>query len=292
MKSISSASVFAIFAFIGPSLLQGQNASKQAVPVKVLVGDISDNRSTGSFTSECKLELKFTGDAASDAASVRQVRVLKAVDELGRDLVQNATHDSLSSFGSSQRSGTLKTELRLKNPSRNATTIKLVEGEVELFHPTKENGGTLLIKEILKHPSEPVENPFLKNYGIEVAYLTKESYEAKRKQIAEQQKNDAGGKLGDAFGELFKGMFGGMMSSDTKNSLKLYVKDPEKRVIDVEFQDASGKSLKRGSSWSTGELRQIELNAPPPADAQLLIQLATPDSLKTVPFKLENIPLP
>src|SRR5258706_775840 len=156
-------------AVIGPAfaiVLLAQSGSKQPVPVKVSIGEITDNRTTGSFNSECKLELKFTGDAASDAASVRQVRVQKAVDELGRDLTRKDASDSFSGFGSGQRSGLLKTELRLRNPSRNATVIKIVEGEVELFSPTLDNRGILTIKDILKHPAEPVHNPALKKYGI------------------------------------------------------------------------------------------------------------------------------
>jgi hypothetical protein len=264
-----------------------------AQTINASVGDVTDNRTTGSFSSDCKLELKFTGDVASDAATVRQVRVTKAIDDLGRDLNRSDSEDSFhSSFNSSQRNGVLKTELRLRNPSRNAGTIKLVNGEVELFSPTAANGGMLTIKDILKHPAEPVQNAALKKYGVEVIYLTKESYEAKKKQIQAQQKTDADGKLGEAFGELFKGMFGGMMSTDAKNSVKLYVKDPEKRVVDVEFQDASGKALKTGSSWSMGELRQIEFKSAPPVDSQLLIHLATPEALQTFAFKVENIPLP
>jgi len=292
MKVITRLCLWTVIAPAFAIALHAQNAPKKPVPVKVSVGDVTDNRTTGSFNSECKLELKFTGDAATDAASVRQVRVKKAVDELGRDLTRNDASDSFGSSGFGQRSGVLKTELRLRNPSRNATVIKLVEGEVELFNPTLANGGILTTKDILKHPAEPVQNAALKKYGIELMYLTKESYEAKKKQLEEQQKNAAGGKVGEAFGEMFKGMFGGMMSSDTKNSVKLYVKDPEKRVIEVELQDASGKPLKRGSSWSSGEMRQMEFNAPPPADAQLMIQLATPEALQTFPFKVENIPLP
>jgi hypothetical protein len=263
-----------------------------AQTINASVGDVSDNRSTGSFTSECKLELKFTGDAASDAAAVREVRVKKAIDELGRDLSRSDSHDSFHSFNSGQRNGALKTELRLRNPSRNASTIKLVDGEVELFSPTMANGGVLTIKDILKHPAEPVQNETLKKYRVEVVYLTKESYEAKKKQIQDQQKSEADAKLGEAFGDLFKGMFGGTMASDSKNSVKLYVKDPEKRVVDVEFQDAGGNALKTGSSWSMGELRQTEFKSAPPPDTQLLIHLATPEALRTFAFKVENVPLP
>ncbi|HZQ47812.1 MAG TPA: hypothetical protein VFC07_12410 [Verrucomicrobiae bacterium] len=273
--------------------LQAQDAGKQPIAVRATVGEITDNRTTGSFNSECKIDLKFTGDAAMDASSVRRVRVTKAVDELGRDLVPKEKENSFggsSSFG--RRSGTLQGELKLRNPSRNAAVIKLIEGEVELFNPTPANGGILVIKDILKHPAEPVENPTLKKYGIELIYLTKASYEAKKKQVEEQQKSGAGGAIGDAFGDLFKGMFGGMMSSDSKNNLKLYVKDRDKRVIDVEYQDADGKPLKRGSSWTSNEMRSQDFDAPPPADTQLMIHLATPEAIQSIPFKLENVPLP
>jgi hypothetical protein len=273
--------------------LQAQDATKQPVAIRASVGDVTDNRTTGTFNSECKIELKFTGDAAADASSVRQVRVTKAVDEIGRDLVPKESENSFgasSSFG--RRSGTLQGELKLRNPSRNAAVIKLIEGEVELFNPTPANGGILVIKDILKHPAEPVQNPTLKKYGVELIYLTKESYEAKKKQVEEQQKNGAGGAIGDAFGDLFKGMFSGMMSSESKNNLKLYVKDAKKQIIEAEFQDANGKPLKRRSSWSSNEMRSQDFDTPPPADAQLMIYLATPEAIQTVPFKLENVPLP
>src|SRR5258706_3593256 len=259
MKVLARLCLFTVIAPAFAVALHAQNAAKQPVPVKASAGDVSDNRTTGMFNSECKLELKFTGDAATDAASVRQVRVKKAVDELDRDLTRTDASDSFGS-GFGQKSGVLKTELRLRNPSRNATVIKLVEGEVEFFNPTPANGGILTIAGILSHPAEPVQNPALKKYGIELMYLTKESYEAKKKQLEQQQKDPSNAKIGDAFGELFKGMFGGMMSSDSKNGVKLYLKDPEKRVIDTEFQDAGGKPLKHHSGWSSGELIQVELS--------------------------------
>ena len=36
-------------------------------------------------------------------------------------------------------------------------------------------------------------------------------------------------------------MFGGMMSG-SKDALQMYVKDPEKRVVSLEFQDAQGNT--------------------------------------------------
>jgi hypothetical protein len=275
-----------------PTLLPAQDSAKQTTELKTSVGDITDNRTTGSFNSECKVELKFTGDAAASASVVRAVRVKRAVDDLDRDLLLTEDSEFSSSSSSSRHSTVLKKEVRLRNPSRHATLIKVIEGDVELFNPTVANGGIFIIKNILNHPAEPVDNPTLKKYGIQMMYLTKETYEAKKKQIEQAQKTDAGGAIGDAFGDLFKGMMSGMMGSDSKNAVKLYVKDPDKRIISVEYQDANGKPLKTRSSWSSNELRSQDFDTAPPADAQLLVQLATPESTQTLPFKVENIPLP
>src|SRR5437588_8400173 len=110
-----------------PTALMADEARKAPTPLRASVGEVTDNRTTSSFSSECKLELKFTGDAATDAGTVRRVRVTEALDELGRDLrPSKEDSDSSSSFGSSRSSGTLKAEIKLRNPSRNATVIKLL----------------------------------------------------------------------------------------------------------------------------------------------------------------------
>src|SRR5689334_8837634 len=94
-----------------------QPATKPLVPLKVSIGEVTDTRTTGSFNSECKLELKFTGDAASDAAAVRQVLVKKVIDELERDLNREDAFDSFGSSSSGQRGGALRAQIRVRNPS-------------------------------------------------------------------------------------------------------------------------------------------------------------------------------
>src|SRR5882672_7395657 len=191
MKVITRLCLWTVIAPAFAIALHAQNAPKQPVTVKASVGDVTDNRTTGMFNSECKLELKFTGDAATDAATVRQVRVKTAVDELGRDLTRTDASDSFGS-GFGQKSGALKTELRLRNPSRNATVIELVEGEVEFFNPTPANGGIVTIADIPNQPAGPVQNLALKKYGNEPMDPTKESYEAKKKQL-----DQSGGQAAD-----------------------------------------------------------------------------------------------
>ena len=267
------------------------NAQQQSPPqIQVNVGDVTDSRTTGAFNSECKVELKFTGDAAADAQSVRRVILAEAADTTGRDLIPKKDDEMASHFmGFGQSRGVLSTEVKLRNPSRNATAIKMLKGQVELFNPTEANGGLLTIKNILQHPAEPVQNPALAKYHIQLMYLTKAAYDAKKKEIESQQNGDQ--KLGEAFGQLFKGMLGGMVS-DSRDSIQLYIKDPDKRIIDLKFVDGQGNPLKSNQSWSTGEFSSTGFESPPPPDTQLKIQLATPESLKAYSFQVENIALP
>ena len=273
-----------------PMAAIAQTEEKSAPQIQVNVGDVTDNRTTSAFNSDCKVELKFTGDAAADAQSVRRVLLTEAADTTGRDLIprsENQDFPQLMGFG--QSSGALSTEVKLRNPSRNATAIKVIKGQAELFNPTEANGGLLTIQNILQHPAEPVQNPVLAKYHIQLIYLTKAAYDAKKKEIESQQNGDQ--KLGDAFGQLFKGMFGGMVS-DSKNSIQLYISDPEKRIIDLKFVDGQGNPLKNNQSWSTDSFKSTSFESPPPPDTQLNIQLATPESLKTYSFEVENIALP
>ena len=273
-----------------PLTATAQTEQKSAPQIQVSVGDVTDNRTTGTFNSECKVELKFTGDAAADAQSVRRVQLSEASDTTDRDLIpKDDSENSSHSFGFGQSGGALSTEVKLRNPSRNATAIKVIKGQAELFNPTEANGGLLTIKGILQHPAEPIQNPALAKYNIQLIYLTKEAYDAKKKEVESQQNGDQ--KMGEAFGQLFKGMFGGMVS-DSKNAIQLYVKDPDKRIIDLKFVDGQGNPLKSSQSWSSDDFRSTDFDSPPPPDTQVKIQLATPESLKTYSFQVENIALP
>jgi hypothetical protein len=290
-KHLIRTCLFVLLALQG--VASAQPRDKSVTPVRTTVGEVTDNRTTGAFNSECKIELKFTGDPAADAGSVRRVRLTEAIDELGRDLtIKKDDESSSGSFNAGHSGSVLKTDVKLRNPSRNATTIKIIKGEVELFNPTEANGSLLTIKDVLQHPAEAIRNPVLAKNGVQVMYLTKEAYDAKKKEIDQKAATDpASQKLAEAFGGLFKGMFGGMMS-DSKNSIQLYIQDPQKRLMDLKFIDGQGKPLKSRQRWSSGDFNSTGLEAPPPLDTQLVIQLATPESVKSYPFMVENIPLP
>lgn len=128
-------------------------------------------------------------------------------------------------------------------------------------------------------------------------YVTKGILEAKKQELqdkaktkAESELQQAGQEIGDAFMKLLGGMFSGMIEEGS--SVKLWVDDPEKRIVDFAFLDANGQLLKGRGRASMGELRSYSFETLPPADTQLVIYLATPDAVAVVPFTLKDIPLP
>jgi hypothetical protein len=254
-------------------------------------GDITDKRGSGTFFNECTVQIKFSGDTAATASSVREVKIAKAIDDTGRDLKKDKEHSS--GFGDMDNSGqpVLKKEVTLKNPSRNAHVIKVIEGEASFFSPTEENGGKTIIKDVLTHPGEPLDVPALKQLKMQVTYLTKESVEA-----AKQKKKanaTAGDKLGEGLAQAFQGMFSGFGgSSMEKGAVDLQIVDPDSRLVKVAFLDANGKTIDSQGHMSSGEFHHYGLKAAPAAGTQMVLYVATPGALVTVPFKLENVPLP
>lgn len=267
-------------------------AQPQKPEVFASAGDITDKRTSGNFGGNCTIDIKFSGDTAETALTVHQVHITKAVDDTGRDLKLDA-NDPFSGFSDTDRNGqtVLKKEVTLKNPSRNAHLIKVIEGEATFFSPTEANGGKIIIKNALAHPGQPIDNPVLKRLKIQITYFTKETLEA-----AKQKKKasaTAGDKIGEGLVQAFGGMFSGFgASSGEKGAVDLQITDPDKHFVKLQLQDDNGKRLQSQGEMSYDEFHHYGLKTAPPADLQMVLYLATPEASVTVPFKLENIPLP
>ncbi len=271
-------------------------APKETPSVQVLVDSVTDSRSTDSFFGKCEIKIKVMGDAVGDSLGIRAIRVVTAVDDMGRELKSEKSGFSFFSQNTDHKN-LLVEEVSLKNPARSAKAIQFVQGEVELFRPTAENGGMVVIKGFMEKPGEPLGASALSSQHVNVMYVTKEIYEAKKRELQEKAKakadnnlKGAGQELGEAFGKLFTGMFSSMI--DESSSLKLWIDDPEKRVVDVAFLSGDGTPLKTNSRTSMGGLRSVSFKTWPSPDTQLVIYLATPGSVTTAPFTLRDIPLP
>ncbi len=264
-----------------------------AAEARVLVSEVSDQRSTKDFFAKCELELIVMGPEVSQSLGIRDVRINYAADDKGRILNQTSKQSHFQF--NEERDHKLARKVSIKNPARDAKYLQFLKGEMELFQPDPKNGSQATIKGFMAKPGKPLSHPALSHSRVQVSFTTKELYqEQKKREMEMAQKNSMdqfGEQLGEAFGKMFEGMFAGMMP-DEKNSLHFLVHDPKKRLVAFEFLDADGNRIKPVYSSTGGEFRSYGFKEPPAADMQLVVYLATPESLKVIPFSLSKVALP
>jgi hypothetical protein len=128
---------------------------------------------------------------------------------------------------------------------------------------------------------------------------TREQFEARRKAEEEKlKKSEKGGELGEALGQALGKIFGGLFGSLdnlSEHSIAFQIKDPQSRLVGIEFQDAkgaviSGSRLSSGGSEDQTRIHDFESKLPDAARVRLYV--LTPRSVVKTPFKLNNLPLP
>jgi hypothetical protein len=165
---------------------------------------------------------------------------------------------------------------------RDAVSIKVIEGELELFAPSAENGSMVVVKNALAQMGKPLDHPALTQHGIEIIPVNSETYGVVRERLL----NPAA-------------VAAGVVQPDPTfaNGPGVYVRDPAARVAAFVFQNASGAVLPGGNAGTRtspdgGFMNEVRFTGPVPADAQLMIYLAVPEATKVVPFRFENVALP
>jgi hypothetical protein len=155
-----------------PCILSGASfllpSPGEAQEVEIAVGEVTDTRTTGEFFSGCEVNLKVQGDAVSNSLGIRATRLNLAVDDTGQNLLREAKNPPSFFALSPGSQDILEERIKLKNPSRNAKVIKSLEGELELFQPTIENEGMVIIEDFMSQPSEPIESASLDKWNVQV----------------------------------------------------------------------------------------------------------------------------
>ena len=117
----------------------------------------------------------------------------------------------------------------------------------------------------------------------------------RKKLRAEKRKADGSsgitGWLKDALGGTFESALEGAFGMGNSD-ISFLVKDPQSRLVKIEFIGKDGKELERNSWSSSGEVQAYNFKAGLPADTKILLYLATDKSLVTVPFSLKDVELP
>jgi len=259
--------------------------------IKVSVSEVTDTRTTGQFFSGIELKLKVMGDVIADAKGLK-LRITKAVDDTGRNLLKEEKERTDFDEPDEYNIGQAEVRVKLKNPARKAAVIKDLIGEISLFVPKNDPNAIAIINKFMTQTGKTLSNTVLKASGLEVAVLTKSQYEeiktAKEKEVKD---GTLAKEFGEAMIQAFSSLFGGMMEIG-ENSVILHVKDPESKVVAIEFIDISGEKIKHISSMKMGDVKVFEFEKPIPQDAKITIYIATSKSLIMTALKLTDIALP
>lgn len=280
-----------------------------AAQVRVLEGEVGESRGQVRFgRGELTIQLKVVGEMLKDARGIRTV-VEKAVDDTGKNLLDEKNVDR--EFKSINLSGENSTQLALtfKPSERRASVVKEVGGYLELFVPGKDPKASVTVAGFLQGAGKPIPDNLLKAADIEVTVWTREQYEARRKVEAERlrKEQEEKRKKGNAeplqdFADLLIGamgkLFGGLADSFDELSdtaLVLTVKDPNAKILDIDFENAKGEKLRYNSSSrseNNDKTFVYDFNEKLPDGARVKFGLLSSTAIVKVPFKLNNVALP
>ena len=261
--------------------------------VQTQLGDVKDSRTTGQFFGGLEVKIKLLGESVVDAESIRTT-ITTAVDDTGRDLIdqEKQKNEFVKKNGQSKESWEVSVDL--KNPARKATVIKELTGRADLLVPKSDPDSIVKIGNFQKYGGQPITAAALSAAGIEIVAYTKEQADAEKAKQAEEAKRNPKANIGEAiagaFGEMFN-VGGG------PNSITVQMKDPNEMVADVEFQDETGKMI-QVNGWSssgnrkTKESKTFNFQTKLPDTTFLVIYLATPKSVVSIPLALKDVFLP
>jgi hypothetical protein len=266
-------------------------------PTRTSVVSIGDVR--GGDSSRLEIELELPDFPASDVAAAR-LRVRKAVDDTGRDLLPE--EEGKGRLESLQREGTTGPDdkpvpavvpMKLRNPARRAKSLKEVSGEIELYVPGRDPNAVTIIPAIGTRTGKRLESPALTASGVRIEMLTEEQLQDEKKRQAEKRKEDA--KKHGAIGEMLEPLASAFLQAfftPGPGDVIFSVEDPEGRLVQMTLRDASGVDQTTGRMQQQGLTVLSSSRRGPGPDWSLEVRLKTPKSLVLRSFMLKGVPLP
>lgn len=281
----------------------GAPPKKKAKPaptptLKATVSQVNDRRTT-AFFSQLSIRLELEGIAASEVSAAK-VKITKAVDDTGRDLTDPEKEEPqfqtmmgpMSLKEDAERPAML--EVTLKNPDRNAITVKEVTGEVEFYMPGKDPDAVANFPKFQTMTGKALTHRALKANGVEISILGEAQLEADKKKAAEAKRKEAKAEGADEDTIAY------MVSSVEEYFLKpepgefvLRIKDPNKRIHELQFVSPSGEPQRMFSQEREGGYTVISsFGETVNEDWGLRVNLRTPKTVSRHTLSLKDVELP
>ncbi|HEX7708048.1 MAG TPA: hypothetical protein VF701_16425 [Thermoanaerobaculia bacterium] len=282
--------------------LLGAAISMTAQPksIEAVVQQINDRRTSGSF-AQLLIAVQLPGVPSSQVVASR-VLVTAAVDDTGASLLDAESGEPAlepnsrgSMFDEGEKETPVTVALTLKNPSRKATKVKEVRGEVELFMPAKDPNSVAEVAKFLSFSGKSVDHKALKSNGVEILLLSKADIESERKKIAEAHRKEYK-EAGYEDGEDLENTIASMMEYTLiveESDVPVRIKDPHKRIQEIEYVDSAGEVQRVHARNLHEDIGAITTwGDPPGADWKLRVKMKTSRNLERHAFVIRDVELP
>lgn len=279
-----------IVAFV---LTAGVAASAQQ-KIDAVVKQVNDRRTNGFF-AQLGISLELPKIKSADVAASR-VLVSSAVDETGRDLVDREGQEPQlepNHRANTKEPAPAQVSVTLKNPDRRATKVKEVRGEIELFMPSRDPNSVAEIAKFTTMSGKTLSHKALKANGVEITLLTAAQVEAEKKRRADAQKKEYtdAGYDAETIASLISSLLESLLVIE-ENEIVVRIKDPNKRIQQLNYVDASGEAKYFSTREDEGLVRLSTWEGKPNPEWKLRVNMRTPKNMARYSFALSDVPLP
>ena len=262
--------------------------------IETNVQRVNDRRSPGPF-GQLELVLQLPKIKDADVAASRVV-VQSATDDAGGDLVDREKEPMLAENFRTKRdepNAPATVSVTLKNPPRSVGKVKEVRGEIELYMPSKDPNSVAEVAKFLSFSGKPVAHKALKANGVEIALVSKAQLEAEKKKATEAKRKEYAdaGYEGESLDEMVKQVMESWMNVEPSD-LVVRLKDPDHRIQDIAYVDASGEVKRVSTREEEGFTLLSTWGEVPQPDWKLRVNMITAKNMVKHAFVVKDVPLP
>lgn len=265
--------------------------------IDVAVKQVNDRRSNGSF-AKLALTLELPKVQSSDVAASR-VFLSSAVDETGRSLLDAEAGEPYfdmnprTMMGRSAPPSPAQISIMLNNPERRATKVREVAGEIELYMPGKDPNSIADVAKFTSMSGKTLAHKALKANGVEIAILSAAQVEAEKKKRADAKKKEYAemGYSGEDLENMLQSFLESLLGVE-ENQLLVRIKDPQKRIQDINYVDGAGEVKLVTMSDEEGLTMLSTWAGTPQPDWKLRVSMKTPKNVVRYAFAVKDVPLP
>ncbi len=258
---------------------------------RVSVSQIFEGRSTSvdnNYNNRTELTLNITGDEVRRHKFIRIAAITSAVDDQGFNLIGEASSTEFTKLESNGAS----VVIYLQNASRKAETIKEIQGNIEFFSPTVENGGIIREPSFAKGTNKDL---LPKMTDIQVAYITKESYD----KIVNDQKDVREEELKKQPKEVqeLANALGGLVDLLAYNDwsypqVNLLITGNSDKLISIDIEKPDGTVLSNNGYTYYGDVKTYYFEEEILPTYTLIMHVKSDKAIKSIPFTIKEVLLP